>query len=91
VDLHLVWECGVATPGGSRYSGPLTMQLVTAETTYGGNARILFGAVRLAGERAARLADVFVRSIVVIIRAAEHVPERPALLQILSSWVDHDV
>ncbi|EXK24885.1 hypothetical protein FOMG_18418 [Fusarium oxysporum f. sp. melonis 26406] len=42
------------------------MQLVTAETTHGGNARILFGAVRLPGERAVRLADVFVRSIVVI-------------------------
>lgn len=45
----------------------------------------LFGAVRLAGERAARLTDIFVHIIVVIVHAAEHVHERPALLWILSS------
>lgn len=91
VDVHLVWECGIAAPGGGRYSCTLTMQLVTAEATYDGNARIPIGAARLAGETAARFADVFVRSIVAIVRVAGHVPERPSLLQILSSWVDHGV
>ncbi|KAJ0144643.1 J domain-containing protein spf31 [Fusarium oxysporum f. sp. albedinis] len=47
--------------------------------------------IRLAGERAARLTDVFVRSIVVIVHATEHVHERPALLWILSSWAKYAI